>query len=163
MADVNRSFLSEQFYYWQKPRFPGQSPEVSEDNKTWVRSCMWPECNRKGFTRKDETWTDLGDLTQQWWRFKADSGDRKKLLRVVRCLAGQQTKMPTSALSFLLLFLPVNWTFPHSTTVFPRRNGSQWLKDHNFNSVTQDFSLALPGLNYQERPFKEEYLVTACI
>lgn len=87
---------------------------------------------------------------------KQTAGTERKLLRVVRRLAGRQTKIPTSALSFLLLFLPVNWTFPHSTTVFLRGNGSQWLKDHHFNSVTQDFSRALPGLNYQERHFKEE-------
>ena len=39
---------------------------------------------------------------------KQTAGTEKQLLRVVRSLAGWQTKMPTSALSFLLLFLPVN-------------------------------------------------------
>lgn len=53
-------------------------------------------------------WLSRGEGSEQ------TAGTEKKLLRVLRSLAGWQMKMPTSPLSFLLLFLPVNWTFPHS-------------------------------------------------
>lgn len=35
------------------------------------------------------------------------------------------------------------------------RKMKQWLKDHHFNSVTQDFSTALPWLNYQRGLLKK--------